>query len=84
MCEPSVLVIVGTYQAIASTGVNQATRRYHQVPLGRGYFDDTKVSNHNTGNASAIELHSQASMICISGSYAFVVFCCWSFLAACL
>ena len=45
MYEPSFLIIVGTNQAIANTGVNQATRRFHQVPLGRAYFDDTKVKH---------------------------------------
>lgn len=41
--EPCVLITVGTNQAVASTGLNQATRQFHQVPLGRGCFDDTKV-----------------------------------------
>lgn len=41
--EPSVLITVGTNQAVASSGLNQATRQFHQVPLGRGCFDDTKV-----------------------------------------
>lgn len=43
MYEPSVLVIVGTNHAVANTGVNQATRQFHQVALGRACFDDTKV-----------------------------------------
>ena len=43
MYEPSALVIVGTNQAILSSGLNQATRCYNQVPLGRACFDDTKV-----------------------------------------
>lgn len=45
MYEPSALIIVSTNQAIANTGVNQATRRFHQVPLGRASFDDTKVKH---------------------------------------
>lgn len=43
MYEPSALITVGTNQAISNTGVNQASRGFHQVPLGRAYFDDTKV-----------------------------------------
>ncbi|KAL0020849.1 hypothetical protein WJX77_001177 [Trebouxia sp. C0004] len=42
MYEPSALIIVGTNQAVLSTGLNQATRAFHQVPLGRACFDDTK------------------------------------------
>ena len=44
MHEPSALIIVGTNQAVLSTGLNQATRAFHQVPLGRACFDDTKVA----------------------------------------
>lgn len=45
MYEPSALIIVGTNQAVLSTGLNQATRGFHQVPLGRACFDDTKVAH---------------------------------------
>lgn len=43
MYGPSNLVVVGSNQAIVSTGLNQATRQFHQVALGRACFDDTKV-----------------------------------------
>ena len=41
--QPSSLIIVGSNQALMSTGINTATRAYHQIPLGRSFFDDTKV-----------------------------------------
>ena len=44
MYEPSALIIVGTNQAVLNTRLNQATRAFHQVPLGRACFDDTKVN----------------------------------------
>ena len=44
MYEPSALIIVGTNQAVLNTGLNQATRAFQQVLLGRACFDDTKVA----------------------------------------
>lgn len=45
LCQPSTLIIVGSNQALASNGINSATRAYHQVPLGRSFFDDTQVQS---------------------------------------
>ncbi|KAK9808717.1 hypothetical protein WJX72_002463 [[Myrmecia] bisecta] len=42
--RPSELCVVATKDALVSTGVNKATHSYHQVPLPRSCFDDSKGS----------------------------------------
>ena len=59
MYQPSALVIVGTNQAVLSTGLNQATRNFHQVPLGRACFDDTKVLSASPVSLSGIHYDKQ-------------------------
>lgn len=78
--EPSVLIIVGTNQAIANTGVNQATRRFRQIPLGRAYFDDTKVNHQLPVSCNCHCAAQDAKDNLISCSYALychllLVFC---------
>ncbi|DBA95622.1 TPA: hypothetical protein ACH3X3_013469 [Trebouxia sp. C0006] len=63
MYEPSALIIVGTNQAVLSTRLNQATRAFHQVPLGRACFDDTKgaaLLGQYAGEGTKVDLEGTA------------------------
>ncbi|EIE21559.1 hypothetical protein COCSUDRAFT_17595 [Coccomyxa subellipsoidea C-169] len=60
---PSQLIVVGSNQETLSSGINKAARPFHQVPMSRTCFDDTKGSlavSHCASEATRADLEGTA------------------------